>query len=159
MEQNQASQAGADLAKTAHLPALLMVLLRTHFRSLGRAIRRPRVSHPRSDSTDIAFPLCRPPSEAAGIALEHSHDILVEEAPDRVPGDGSTGRADKEAERTSYERSDSGGNNVTDNRTRFGSGFACRYGDIASGTDADERCCPPRCVNDVCPAFAFRTVH
>ena len=159
MKQNQASQAGADLAKTAHLPALWMVLLRTHFRSLGRANRRPRVLRHLSDSTDIAFPLCRPPGIAAGITLEHSHNVLVEETSDRIPGDGSTGGTDKEAERTTYERSDSGGNTVTDSHTSLGPCFASRYCDIATGADADERCRPPRRVHDVRPAFAFRTVH
>ena len=71
------------------------------------------------------------PCVPTGFTAIHADDILIEETPNSVSGDGPTGSADQDPEKTADKSTGTGTNQMADDRSRLGTS---RCSNIATGS-------------------------
>ena len=103
---------------------------RIRSRRSSRGSRRPTESPAWSCSRDSASS-SHPPLIGAGTTAVTADDVFIDQLADSVPGHGSTGGSDEDAERSADERSHAG----AEQRSDGSSGLAtCGCRDIAAAT-------------------------
>ena len=96
------------------------------------------------------------PCVPAGFTAIHADDILIEETPNSVPGDGPTGRADQDSEKTADKSAWTGTDQMADDRARLGTS-RCSHIAPGSGPQKGRRTSNRR--NDIGFGTALRTIH
>ena len=128
---------------------------RIHSRRNSRDNRRPTGSPAWSCSRDNVSSL-HPPLIGTGTAPVAADDVLIDQLADSVPGHGSTGGSDEDAERSADERSHAGAEQRADGGSGLASG-GCR--DIAAGSGSEQGRRPANGCDRIGFFSTNRTLH